>query len=188
MSNTHDEIFTLREENARLKSELSYEVALRKVLQTYFEQHKDDHVLVRCENCDGLGFIPPLRATDAPTLQRWLHQSRERCHAQAHPTGIAPVLGRQASEYEASIEKTGEEINAYATKLRHAIAHPHLEIDVTNLSDAEKASILHAYDWSDEASDNALQRAGRRLMDESGKPREDTCKDTTPKGGESCCQ
>lgn len=61
---------------------------------------KTAEVLPRCENCDGLGFIPPLKAIDAPILQRWLHEDRRRCATDAHPAGITPVLGRQASDYQ----------------------------------------------------------------------------------------
>lgn len=88
---------------------------------------KTAEVAVRCFNCDGKGFIVPLKAVDTPTLQRWVQESQQTTH---------------------------------------------LEIDVTKLSDEEKARILHNYDWSDNAPDNALQRAGRQLMDQSGKPAE----------------
>lgn len=101
---------------------------------------------VRCFNCDGLGFIAPLKATPAPTLERWLADMK---------TAAASLGATDIGTYGdliASAETFQEELNQ-------------LTIDVTKLSDQEKASILHAYDWSDDAPDNELQRAGRRLME-----------------------
>lgn len=62
-------------------------------------------------------------------------------------------------------------LNAKKIRDEYMAKPSHLEIDVTKLSDAEKASILHAYDLSDDAPENALQRAGRRLMEEAGQPK-----------------
>lgn len=59
------------------------------------------------------------------------------------------------------------------------------EIDVSALSDQEKAAILHNYDWSDNAADTPMQRAGRKLMLEPMRPNaENIAKAAGQKGGD----
>lgn len=87
-----------------------------------------------------------------------------------HPNCVYPTLGRQVTDYHDGDKEL-----------------THLEIDPTKLSDAEKARILHAYDWSDDAPDNALQRAGRQLMVEA-EERGEIHRPGGVEGGASCSQ